>query len=115
MLLLAASHVTHLADWPWEPLAPMQARAGGSPMPGVPRPYLMIETGIAPAHGKRIIVVSPDWWSFSCHGNVRCFPNLERPSPRLWLPLLGRPLPSSAAGRTSPRLTQLVDVPAGSK
>jgi hypothetical protein len=33
--------------------------------------------GLAMAHGKRIIVVSPDWWSFSCHGNVRCYPNLE--------------------------------------
>ena len=37
----------------------------------------LIEVGLALAHGKRIIVVSPDWWSFSCHGNVRCYPNLE--------------------------------------
>ena len=37
----------------------------------------LIEVGLAMAHGKRIMVVSPDWWSFSCASNVRCYPNLE--------------------------------------
>jgi Nucleoside 2-deoxyribosyltransferase len=37
----------------------------------------LIEVGLAMAHGKRIMCISPDWWSFSCHGNVRCYPNLE--------------------------------------
>jgi hypothetical protein len=32
---------------------------------------------VAAAHGKQILCVSPDWWSFSNLPTVRCFKHLE--------------------------------------
>jgi hypothetical protein len=37
----------------------------------------LIEVGIALAHAKPVLAVSPDWWSFSHLPNVRSFTTLE--------------------------------------